>query len=131
MAGKNGSEWFHDWIPRNAAAADLKAHRAPGSPHSGLVFKATAYDDGSGQVSVHRPGRGTVGNLNYGKSGRVDDVFVTPAEQRNGIAAALYKRAQRKTGGKIRHSADRTAAGNGFARAMGGVIPPRSRFRGK
>ncbi|HEX4018193.1 MAG TPA: hypothetical protein VHX15_15770 [Frankiaceae bacterium] len=127
--GKDGSQWFHNWIPRNAAAADLKAKRKPGSAHSGIVFKTSRHDDGSGRVSAVRPGRGEVGNLNFSKTGRIDDVFTS--ERRKGIATALYKRGQRATGGRLKHSTDRTAAGDAFAKAVGGIVPPRSAFRGR
>lgn len=30
MAGKDGSTWKHDYVPTNAAAAALKAHKSPG-----------------------------------------------------------------------------------------------------
>lgn len=30
MAGKDGSTWHHNWVPTNAQAAALKAHRKSG-----------------------------------------------------------------------------------------------------
>lgn len=40
--GKDGSKWKHGYIPENAAATALKAHRKPGAGKSTTAKKTTS-----------------------------------------------------------------------------------------
>lgn len=156
MAGKNGSTWHHDWVPANAQAALLKTHgrsssftapsakpgtpsrKAPAPRKSGtpVVLKTHDHGGGFGMVTAHDSKSGKqVGYIDYFKpvdaAPRIMHVDVDPARQRQGIGTQLYKRARTTAGGKLEHSKNRTDAGNAFAKATGGVVPPRSPYRGR
>ena len=82
-------------------------------------------EDGRKDVAVH------VLSLPFAKlvwevdTGEVLHIGVNADHRRKGVATALWSEAQRY--GAIRHSAYRTDDGDAFARAVGGMLPPRIR----
>ena len=68
---------------------------------------------------------GMVSSLSWDAlSGTIRGVHTEPDLRRQGIATELYRKAQDHTGGKLKHSAWRTASGDRWARAVGGALPP-------
>lgn len=59
----------------------------------------------------------------HAKTGRVNGVFVYADAQRRGIASALWREAHER-GYQLHHSDERTAAGDAWARKVGGDVPP-------
>ena len=115
--------------------------RCPGSSRSkptqytGEVrYKAKVNPDGSGSVSAYQDyvlyetetSTREVGSLVWDSTGKVHDIDVLPDRQRMGIGTVLWQQAQQAAGGSVRHSDDRTEAGERFARSVGGTIPSRS-----
>jgi hypothetical protein len=87
----------------------------------------------------HRPSRGSstlaavdkatgkdIGYIEWGRNSDIWGVEVDKTRQHRGIATQLYRRASKINGGRLLHSANRTAAGDAFARKVGGHLPPRS-----
>ena len=110
-----------------------------GTRYTGEVrYRVTVTPDGGGSVSAYQdyeiygPVTGTreVGTLVWDRTGKLHHVGVVPGRQRIGIGTALWQQAQQAAGGAIRHSEDRTDAGENFARSVGGTIPSRSDWRG-
>lgn len=101
--------------------------------HGGLSYVTQDFGDGYGRTGVLAPGEGEVGSINWmpasGGTAEVGDISVKGSHQRQGIASQLWKQAQKATKGNIRHSSNRTAAGDAFARAVGGNVPARSALR--
>ena len=101
--------------------------------HKGLTYVTQDFGGGYGRVGVVKPGQGEVASINWmprhGGTAEVGDLFVSKGMRRQGIATQLWNRAQKATQGKIAHSANRTEAGEGFARAIGGNTPRRSSLR--
>ena len=99
---------------------------------NGLTYVTQDFGGGYGRVGVIKPGQGEVASINWmpGRSApEVGDLFVSEGMRRQGIASQLWKSAQKATSGKLAHSANRTAAGDAFARAVGGNTPRRSSLR--
>ena len=70
-----------------------------------------------------------VGDLLWNAKG-IRNVIVSPDQQRRGVATSLWNHAQTlaSENAKIpqpKHSADRTAAGDAWARSVGGRLPRR------
>ena len=140
-------EWKHPYIPLTEAAAESHAGKSGGKgtgksggsskgggllkgmrteTRGGRTYHTMTDADGSGWVNAVRPGGGQAGALSWLPDGRIGDVHVTEQEQRKGVASEMLRQAQKATGGKVRHHAARTDDGEGFARATGGKVPPRS-----
>lgn len=100
--------------------------------HGGLTYVTQDYGGGYGRVGVLNPAGGEAGAINWenGHDGPVvGDINVREKFQGRGIGRQLWQQAQKATGGSIRHSANRTEAGDAFARKVGGVVPARSSLR--
>lgn len=104
-------------------------YRVKGGAGGGTV---SAYQDFTQDFGRHGSVESSrkVGELVWDSKGKVHDIEVRPDRQRNGIGTRMWKHARQATGGRISHSADRTDAGERFARRAGGRLPPRSSWRG-
>lgn len=99
---------------------------------SGLQFQYRAPEMGSSshQLLAHQGNR-LVGRMTWNPSG-VQSLDVPHELQRKGIATALWGEGQRLASEKSRvakpkHSADRTNAGDAWAKSVGGSLPRRKR----
>jgi hypothetical protein len=111
-----------------ASAATRSGSKPAISIVDGLVYR-TLFDSDGGITTAVKPGQGQLGTLTWLKDGRIGDIHVTASAQGKGIGSEMWRQAQQATGGKLRHHANRTDAGEAFARKVGGHIPPRSGFR--
>ena len=84
-------------------------------------------------VSAIHPKHGELGLLTaLSKSGdpdipvgRIGSVSVMPEHQRKGIATAMARQAEQELGIRLSHSEARSNDGEAWAKAFGGVMPPR------
>ena len=77
-------------------------------------------------ITAYR-GNEKVGELNwYGTTGTIHNVDVDEAHARQGLATAMWEWGQEMPK-KPKHSADRTAMGDAWAKAVGGKLPRRPR----
>lgn len=65
-----------------------------------------------------------VGGIKWRSDHEIDGLWVEPDYRRQGIATALYEKAQGHTEGKLKHSPYRTREGDAWARSVGGYLPP-------
>ena len=106
------------WAPEHAETPWAKAR-----PEERDLWAGSADDPG------HRP----IGSISWHhKTGEIRGVYVQKEHQRKGIATALFNQAESVAGATRgvttpKHSADRTDAGDAWARSLGGRLPKRSR----
>jgi hypothetical protein len=103
-------------------------------PLSSVQFRYDTIDVGE-KTALHRvrafagPTETHVGDLLWNAKG-IRNVLVSPDQQRRGIATGMYQHAHSLASSNQRiprpkHSADRTKAGDAWARSVGGRIPRR------
>lgn len=69
------------------------------------------------------------GQMHWDTKG-VRNIGVVPTHQRQGLATAMWNEGMNRAGGRVpmpKHSADRTDAGDAWARSVGGKLPRRQR----
>ena len=104
------------WSPEHAETDWAKAR-----PEERNQYAGSAVDPG------HRP----IASFSWHhKTGEVRGLFTEKEHQRQGIATSMWHEANRIAGETRgvtapRHSADRTDAGDAWARSLGGRVPPR------
>lgn len=104
---------------------------------SGEIFYTSKGGVGGGTVQAWARGARLdggdleVGLLNWGSDNKVHHLGVHHEYHGRGIGQHLWMRGYRLTVGQLAHSADRSDAGEGFARKVGGNTPARSSYRGK
>ena len=84
---------------------------------------------GSHRLTAHR-GKEYAGHLLW-TSAQVRNIDVAPTMQRQGVATSLWNEGHRLAAEnqripKPKHSSDRTAAGDAWARSVGGRLPRRN-----
>ena len=79
-------------------------------------------------IEAHHPGSDKpVGELNwYGTTGTIHHIHVEEKHGRRGLATAMWNMGQ-EAPRRPKHSRDRTAMGDKWARKVGGQLPRRSR----
>lgn len=97
------------------------------SDHLGIQFEVDPKDR---VVYAHDPAQplGPIGHLSWNKTSegaKVSDVFVSRDYRHQGVATSMYQHATRANGRPLSHSAYRTDDGEGWARTVGGAMPPR------
>jgi hypothetical protein len=106
------------WHPDDASSTWAQAHPAERNTYAGSSID---------------PGIRPVASLSWHhKTGEIRGVYTEKEHQRQGIASSLHTRANEiasETRGvpAPKHSADRTDAGDAWARSVGGSIPKRGR----
>jgi GNAT superfamily N-acetyltransferase len=106
------------WAPEHAASQWAQAH-----PSERGTYAGSSID----------PGIRPIASLSWHhKTGEIRGVYTEKEHQRQGIATALHSEAGQiaeSTRGvpKPKHSADRTTAGDAWAKAVGGTLPRRGR----
>ena len=77
------------------------------------------------QVTAHTPDGAQVGSLMWHKdSNELGSVRVAEEHQRRGVATAMWNRAI-QANPKLTHSAERSHAGDQWAKSVGGELPDR------
>lgn len=95
--------------------------------------KATPQERDTYTGSSLDPGTRPVGSISWHhKTGEIKGVYTAKEHQRQGVASALLNQSQQLAAGTRgvvapRHSADRTDAGDAWARSVGGRLPARGR----
>ena len=102
----------------------------PADEHLGLQFRYDTFDVGEPKP-LHRL-KAFAGPVHMGSmlwSGKeIRNIGVNADQQRRGVATGMYQHAQQLAEENARipqpkHSADRTAAGDAWARSVGGRLP--------
>lgn len=102
---------------------------------SGLQFRMHHHTIDDGNPNGHHMIEASTGNnrtlgvLTW-SNGKIDNVSVKPKWERQGMATQMYQKALEITP-RLRHSANRTDAGEGWAQKVGGIIPPRMQDEGR
>lgn len=104
------------WAPEDASSAWAQAH-----PSDRNTYAGSSID----------PGIRPVASLSWHhQTGEIRGVYTEKEHQRQGIASTLHTRANEIAGSTRgvpapKHSADRTAAGDAWAKSVGGKLPRR------
>lgn len=114
--GGSATHTVEAWAPEHAGTAWAQAHPTERDQYAG-----SSVDPG------HRP----MSSMSWHhKTGEVRGVYTAPEHQRQGIASSLWNEGQRLSSERgvksPRHSADRTTAGDAWARSVGGRVPRRA-----
>jgi len=105
------------WAPEHASTAWAKAH-----PSERDTYAGSSLD----------PGTRPIASMSWHhKTGEIRGVYTAKEHQRQGIASSLYSEGQSLSGQRgvpaPKHSADRTDAGDAWAKSVGGRLPRRGR----
>ena len=117
-------------MPRNNANFNGYHVSYEGPIYSSLYGTAPDYLVHS--ISASHPDHGHVGHLYWHpETGEIKDVLVMGDHEGKGIASHMYNIAKQTASQDSSvpepiHSADRTDAGDAWARKVGGALPPRS-----
>lgn len=118
---------FHKATPRAMDGSTTHTVEAWAPEHAGTEWAQTPpLERSRWEGSSADPGTRPMGSLSWHhKTGEIRGVYTAPQFQRHGVASALYQDAQQRGVSTPRHSADRTTAGDAWARSVGGRLPRR------